>query len=829
MIVAPRVKRVKTAVFTRYLSEKEFEILKEVRTNVFSFLKFIWVIHPVRGKVPFDLYPFQTTTLYEFLKNRFTIILKFRQAGLTELIAAYCLWLAMYQSNKNIIILSIKERVAKKLLKRIKFMYRNLPDYLKVPIINGRGEELGTSTDLEFASGSVITSVPTTEDVGRSEAASLLVIDEAAIIRWADQIWAAIFPTISTGGSAIVNSCVTGDTEIIGRNGNFKIEQVCPKEFGVQDIRFMNLEVLTHKLQWKKAIYGLNKGNLETWEIQNEFGDTIKCTPAHKFLTPFGWRSAEEIVNKNLYTIIYNHGISKLEKPPITIPPQYEVLKEISGFPNYLISNLGKVYYKENKKEKEAKPNKLGYRRIKLWSSGKNKTFHISNLVAEHFIGKIPLGYVVDHINCITTDDYVTNLQIITKAENAKRAAKFSRGLNLNTNTGKGAPDLQLVGYIKYLHEHKNYEPDKIISRVERKFHKLISRAYISRIVNNKRNTNVKLSKLFIKRKFSETIYDITVEGDESYISNSNYISHNTPYGAGNWFHRMWVAACSGGNNFVPIRLRWQMHPERDQAWYNEMAAQLGPKRTAQEIDGDFLTSGSSVFHLPDIKAIEDELRDLSYEEPPSMGGKLLTYKRPRPGIRYFLGADISTGRAKDYSAYSILDEEGTEVECFKAKIPPNEFADLIMRRGKRYNNALLAPETNDIGLAVTSRVQAQGYPRLYYSKKLLKAKGKSKYEEQVVPGWLTTSKNRPVIISELEEDLRLDNIYVTNPFFVQEAYTFIYDDRNKPIAMGKNRTSKEASDNLASETFTDDSILALAITNHIRKTKSIGPIILPR
>ena len=48
------------------------------------------------------------------------------------------------------------------------------------------------------------------------------------------------------------------------------------------------------------------------------------------------------------------------------------------------------------------------------------------------------------------------------------------------------------------------------------------------------------------------------------------------------------------------------MHPERDDGWYRSMSTALGPKRTAQEIDGDFLGSGNSVFDLVDIKAIED-------------------------------------------------------------------------------------------------------------------------------------------------------------------------------------------------------------------------------
>ena len=176
---------------THRLSPEELQDFLTCATDPFHFAQYIKLIHVLRGKVAFDLYPYQKALLYQFVKNRFNIILKFRQAGVTELISLYCLWLAMFHSHKNIVIVSIKDRVAKKVLRKIKFMYKNLPEHLKVSVINGRGEDIGTATEMEFSNGSLITSIPTTEDAGRSEAISLLVIDEAAIVRWAERIWAA--------------------------------------------------------------------------------------------------------------------------------------------------------------------------------------------------------------------------------------------------------------------------------------------------------------------------------------------------------------------------------------------------------------------------------------------------------------------------------------------------------------------------------------------------------------------------------------------------------------------------------------------------------------
>ena len=488
------------------LSSEQVRTLARVVQDVFYFSLFIFVVHPVRGKVRFELYPYQKSVLYQFVKDRFNIILKFRQAGITELISMYCLWLAMYHPNKKINIISIKDTTAKKVLKKIKYMYKNLPSYLQVPIINGRTGEYGSASMIEFNNGSFIESIPTSSEAGRSESLSLLVIDEAAIVRWADQIWAAAFPTLSTGGSAIVNS---------------------------------------------------------------------------------------------------------------------------------------------------------------------------------------------------------------------------------------------------------------------------------------------------------------------------------TPYGIGNFYHSKWVDAIAGGNEFTPIRLYWKMHPERDIEWYNQMSTALGPKRTAQEIDGDFLSSGNSVFDLMDIKAIEDCLSDFPVIKR-RYNGQYLQFNEPEPDKDYFIGADVATGRATDYSSFTCMDKVGEEQAVYKGRMSVDKYARLLGDTGQLFNWATLAPESNDVGLAVTSMLQSEGYPKLYYFQKMVKKKGKTRPEVDTAPGWLTTSKNRPVIIDGLEADIRNDVITCKDPFFVYEAKTFIYDSLGRPVAMGKHKANREGDDSLSEDTYADDDIMGKAICNHIRKGKQ-NIIIQPR
>ena len=213
------------------------------------------------------------------------------------------------------------------------------------------------------------------------------------------------------------------------------------------------------------------------------------------------------------------------------------------------------------------------------------------------------------------------------------------------------------------------------------------------------------------------------------------------------------------------------------------------------------------------------------------MGGQYREFNEVDPDKEYFIGADCSTGRATDYSSFTCMDKFGEEQVIYKGRLPLDRYAKLLGDTGIKFNNALLAPETNDIGAAVTAILQAEGYPNLYYYTKILKKKGKSRPEEEKIPGWLTTTKNRTVIIEGLEEDVRKENIIIKDPFFIQESYTFIYDANGRPIARGKHRSSaSSASDiDMDDQTYSDDDIFGKAITNHIRKSNQYNGYVLPQ
>lgn len=101
-----------------------------------------------------------------------------------------------------------------------------------------------------------------------------------------------------------------------------------------------------------------------------------------------------------------------------------EIWKNIEGYPNYQVSNMGRVKslnYNHTKKEKILKPHNTGngYLMVQLFNNDTYKCKLIHRLVAETFISNPENKPCVDHINTDKTDNKVENLRWVTHKENS--------------------------------------------------------------------------------------------------------------------------------------------------------------------------------------------------------------------------------------------------------------------------------------------------------------------------------------------------------------------------------------------------------------------------
>jgi hypothetical protein len=180
------------------------EYVKCAKDPVYFMKKYCLIQHPTKGKIPFKLFPYQEELTNDVQDNDRVIILKSRQLGISTLSAGYSLWMMLFHTDKNILVVAIDQNTSKNLVTKVNVMFENLPSWLKL-----RTTEKN-KLSLRLANGSQIKAVASSGTSGRSEALSLVIIDEAAFVDNAEELWASLQQTLSTGGKGIILSTPNG-------------------------------------------------------------------------------------------------------------------------------------------------------------------------------------------------------------------------------------------------------------------------------------------------------------------------------------------------------------------------------------------------------------------------------------------------------------------------------------------------------------------------------------------------------------------------------------------------------------------------------------------
>ena len=132
-----------------------------------------------------------------------------------------------------------------------------------------------------------------------------------------------------------------------------------------------------------------------------------------------------------------------------------EIWKDVPGFEDYKVSNLGIV---KNKFDKILKPTKdKYYSKVGLYKNKIQTKFCIHQLVAMAFLNHKPNGYemVVNHKNFDGYDNRVTNIEVVTQRENSnKKHIKSSSkhtGVSWHKKNKKWVTHIFISGKLKNL------------------------------------------------------------------------------------------------------------------------------------------------------------------------------------------------------------------------------------------------------------------------------------------------------------------------------------------------------------------------------------------
>ena len=308
---------------------------------------------------------------------------------------------------------------------------------------------------------------------------------------------------------------------------------------------------------------------------------------------------------------------------------------------------------------------------------------------------------------------------------------------------------------------------------------------------------------------FIEQIGEIWASAQQTLATGGGAIVLSTPYGTGNWFHKTWVAAENKENDFLPIKLPWFVHPERNEEWRKRQDELLGdPRAASQECDCDFSTSGDVVFYPEWIEFINQT----TIQEPLERRGadqNLWIWEPADYSREFMIIADVARGDGKDYSTFHVIDiATNTQVAEYKGQLPPKEFGYLLVAIATEYNMGLLVIENASIGWATIDSVLERGYKHIYYSPKSETLTVDSYFNQfenstNVTPGFTMSLRTRPLIINKFREYVGDRAVNIRSKRLLEEMKVFIWKNGRAEAQSGYN----------------DDLVMPFGIAMYLRDT----------
>lgn len=295
---------------------------------------------------------------------------------------------------------------------------------------------------------------------------------------------------------------------------------------------------------------------------------------------------------------------------------------------------------------------------------------------------------------------------------------------------------------------------------------------------------------------FIDKIEEIWTSAQQTLATGGAAILLSTPNGTGNLFHKTWVEAERGDGQFNPIKLHWSEHPERDQAWRDMQDELLGPKMAAQECDCDFVSSGNTVIPGDLLTWYVDNM----VQDPIEKRGaneELWIWEYADYTKSYMVVADVARGDGSDYSAFHVIDLTNmVQVAEFRGQLGTKEFGNYLVNIATEYNEALLVVENANIGWAAIQPAIDRNYRNLYYTFKhegvhdaaTQLSKGYDlKNKENMTPGFTTSSRTRPLLISKLDIYFREKACTIKSQRLIDELFVFIWNGHKAEAQRGYN------------------------------------------
>ena len=167
----------------------------------------------VKKYVPLELFPDQLSLLNDYEEYNENIALKYRQAGVSTVTAAWMsrkLVFAKKAAPEKILIIANKLDTSLEMANKIKAFVSQWPSWVGIDFDKAKNSQ----KHYKLTNGCEVKAVATSKDALRGFTPTILVFDEAAFIEADNDFWSACMASLSTGGKVIVVSTPNGYDQI---------------------------------------------------------------------------------------------------------------------------------------------------------------------------------------------------------------------------------------------------------------------------------------------------------------------------------------------------------------------------------------------------------------------------------------------------------------------------------------------------------------------------------------------------------------------------------------------------------------------------------------
>ena len=191
--------------------------------------------------------------------------------------------------------------------------------------------------------------------------------------------------------------------------------------------------------------------------------------------------------------------------------------------------------------------------------------------------------------------------------------------------------------------------------------------------------------------EFFASVYPTISSGESTKL-----LMTSTPNGL-NHFYKTCVGAEEGTNGYKFVKVMWNDVPGRDEKWKRETLEALDHdmEKFNQEYCCEFVGSSGTLISGEKLKSLVDQ-------KPFAESNNVKQYRPPVEGHTYAMIVDVSRGKGLDYSTFSIFDVTNmpySQVCVYRDNmIGPSDYASVLYRFSKLYNDAHTLIEINDIG-----------------------------------------------------------------------------------------------------------------------------------